>query len=283
MGYSREKRSGNEVCSLHFDTMWHRGPNAKVSVRPLLFLAIFFPLSAFYSDAATCSLRPGDSWGLRGKLSAESTLKSGDQPEQTGVRSFFVNVSVTVKFVDATTLFLEQNVRRYPPEAEIWSQEKLGQTPPESKGALVQKFSIGGKHAGLPAADSEYMAPLIEDYYLPLLVPKSPKKGATYTFDIPIRNAADPQAPPWKATLKLTAIEVQSDVVNWAYEHSALEQSAKAGDMTVHFKMTASGLAILDKKTGRVIYRKGQQEAEFRSEKQSTTRREKVTFELRAI
>lgn len=234
------------------------------------------------SRAAGVALGPGDSWVFGGMLRIESAVISNGRSPQERSLTFFARLKTRVKTFNGAKLELVREVERYPSVAQLWSEKKLAQTDPLSKGSLLQQFPLSGPNKGIGSTDGTFMAPLVNDFFLPLLLPEAFVAGETFQYDIPIRNPMSPDLSPWQAALEVHVAEIRDGSARLDYEYLAPEQSREENGRCVRFQFAATGTMTIDCEKRWITRRKGEQDTEH-TFNDRLCRSEKVTFDLRRI
>ncbi len=231
--------------------------------------------------AAPTSVKPGDDWSLRGMAEVETSIKEGSNDAKTSTVERFVLVNMRVRDCTKDAIILEGAINQYPADAQLLSESLLAQTAPLLSGRIMQKFPLKGKNTGQAEKGSTFLAPLVEDYFLPALLPPSLKVGQDYSYSIPLKNPTQPDQP-WDALLTAKIVKIAGDTVDVDYEYVAPQQSP-SGKPQIRFKANTKGSLSFERKTGRILQKKTEQSLEMVSGDKKVIRSEKVSVFLKAV
>lgn len=281
MGTLRQQRRLDKDVARRVHRRVHPG-----LVRPCWPIALALVASSFIFGATPVQsaghpFNTGDTWSMCGLVSYKTSLKKGGNPKQHESDAFFFVVETKVEDVSEETVALVHVVKRYPAQAQLWSEKKIADTAPLARGLVPQRFGLHGPRAGLPEPQSTFLTPVVTDCFIPLLLPRFLEVGETYTYAVPVRNPLRLEETGWDATLTITVVSLDGVLATVEYQHTAAPQSRKVAGNTLRHKMKSEGTMVLDTERKRVVHRSGEQATESAVDNGSTVlRTEEVVFTM---
>lgn len=170
------------------------------AIQIMLIAAAFSPSASAQDDPYRAAGFPDKRPSIqRGDVEVYSELQVGDAPPQKKSERLFVTIISTPLHIENGALHVAHEINRYPLEAAMWSDAKLREIPPVSKGVVMQAYQLAGERRGLLDAESGSLLPLLPPVQIPLLFSHQMIPGAKITLPSSVPNTASPNMPPWKA------------------------------------------------------------------------------------